>query len=82
METNQNAHVSQKDLMMLKTTNIFHINISEIYKHVSNSGDFCDMTLVSEDKLKVDAHKFFLASASAVFRKERKKCDIMSMVCL
>ena len=32
-----------------------------------SSGDFCEVTLVSEDKMKVEAHKVILASASAVF---------------
>ena len=54
--------------MMLITTNNFQTKLSEGYKNVRSSDDFCDVTLVSEDKMKVDAHKVILASASAVFR--------------
>ena len=53
--------------MMLLTTINFHTKLSEGYKNVRSTGDFCDVTLVSEDKMKVDAHKVILASASAVF---------------
>ena len=53
---------------MLITTNNFQTKLSEGYKNVRNSGNFCYVTLVNEDKIKVDAHKAILASASAVFR--------------
>ena len=53
--------------MMLLTTNNFQTKLSKGYKNVRSSGDFCDMTLVSEDKMKVEVHKVIFASASAVF---------------
>ena len=50
----------------------FQIKVSEGYKDIRISQDFCDVTLVSEDGIQIDAHKVILASASS-FLKEMFK---------
>ena len=53
--------------MQIKT-NHFQKRVSEGLQNVRSSGDFCDVTLVSEDKARIDAHKVILATASTVFK--------------
>ena len=54
-------------IMLIKTTN-FQTKVSERYQNVQSSGDLCDVTLVSEDKGRIDAHKVILATASSVLK--------------
>ena len=53
--------------MLIKTTN-FQTKVSERYQNVRSSGDFTDVTLVSEDYGRIDTHKVILATASRVFK--------------
>ena len=53
--------------MLIKTTN-FQTKVSERYQNVRSSSDFSDVTLVSEDYGRIDAHKVILATASRVFK--------------
>ena len=53
--------------MLIKTID-FQTKISERYKNVRSSGDFSDVTLVSEDYGRVEAHKVILATASIFFK--------------
>ena len=46
----------------------FQNNGSEILKNMRALEEFCDVTLISEDEVRVRAHKVVLASASTLFR--------------
>ena len=47
--------------------NDFQSNISESFKELRDDPDFCDVTLVSEGKQQINAHKIILASSSSLF---------------
>ena len=53
--------------MLIKTID-FQTKVGERYKNIRSSGDFSDVTLVSEDYGRIDAHKVILATASSVFK--------------
>ena len=57
----------------MPTSQKFHLQWNEFQKNITTSikdfrGDFCDITLVSEDNIKIEAHKVILAASSNLFR--------------
>ena len=48
--------------------NDFQTNVTNSFKQLRNSDDFYDVTLVSDDKQQVSAHKIVLASSSEYFK--------------
>ena len=48
--------------------NDFQTNVTNSFKHLRKSDDFYDVTLVSDDKQQVSAHKIVLASSSEYFK--------------
>ena len=51
--------------------NDFQTNISNSFKEIRE--DFCDVTLMSEDHTRIEAHKVVLAASSCFFRELLKQ---------
>ena len=49
--------------------NNFHDNIRDAFQNLKDDQDFADVTLVSGDGQKLDAHRVILAAASPLFQE-------------
>jgi len=48
--------------------NDFKLNVTKYFSQLRNEDDFFDVTLVSDDKIKISAHKLVLSSSSEYFK--------------
>ena len=48
--------------------NDFHSNVSKSFSRLRNEDDFCDVTLVSNDKKQLSAHRVVLSASSEYFK--------------
>ena len=63
--------------------NDFHTHMSESFVKLKNTGDFVDVTLISDDHSQVKAHKVVLAASSDYFKELlQKNKDTKPNLCL